>query len=386
MKIALIDPSLFTWPYDKALVEGLRAEGHEAMLYTKHLAEKEPGKGAPYVREFFYPGFQSKMVKDLPHAVFLGLKGIAHFLGLIALFLELRNVKPDVIHFQWAPLPVIDRLFVRLFAKVAPVILTVHDSSPFNNNPKSKLQAMGAVDIMRDFDHLIVHTEAARNTLIRYGIQANGISRIAHGVLDSGSLRNVAPPANNNEEKPVTLLLFGHLKHYKGADLLIEAVGKMPTETRAKTRIHIAGKPQIETEPLFELAKKWNVENNITWDLRFIGEEEIDGMFAASDITVMPYREIDASGVLMVALSIGRPIVATRIGLFAELLEDGKHGFLTPMEDTDALAAAIAKLVENKSLRLEMGENVRVLGNSVPGWDEIARTTSELYREKIAAK
>ena len=379
MKIALIDPSLFTWPYDKALADALREEGNEVALYTKHLAAREPGKGTSYVREFFYPGFQTKFVKNLPHGVFLGLKGIAHLFSLAALWLELRNFRPDVIHYQWAPLPVVDRLFIPLFRKIAPVILTVHDSSPFNNNPKSRLQAMGAIDIMRDFDHLIVHTDAAKRSVVKYGLPESGIDRIAHGVLGNAAPLPVAAPAALKADGTVTVLLFGHLKHYKGADILIQALAKMPEAVRDRTRLHIVGKPQMETEPLFELAKQGNVEKNIQWDLRFVAEEEVPAILAASDITAMPYREIDASGVLMVALSIGRPIVASRIGLFAELLDDGTHGYLVPQEDPAALAEALTKLVEAPELRASMGVNVRALANAVPSWSDIAKTTTDLY-------
>ena len=60
---------------------------------------------------------------------------------------------------------------------------------------------------------------------------------------------------------------------------------------------------------------------------------------------VLPYREIDASGVLMTAISAGVPIVATKVGLFAELLEDGRHGRLIAVDDHQALARALDELV-----------------------------------------
>ena len=71
MKIALIDPSLFGWPYDHALVEGLRANGHTVSLFTKHLAVEETGKNASEIVEFFYPGLHSAWAKKLPHPVLI---------------------------------------------------------------------------------------------------------------------------------------------------------------------------------------------------------------------------------------------------------------------------------------------------------------------------
>jgi glycosyltransferase involved in cell wall biosynthesis len=385
MKIAMIDPSLFTWPYDKALVDALRAQGHKVDFYTKHLAAGEQGKDGGGVIELFYPGLQSPIAKKLPQKAFLGIKGILHIFSMIALWIVLFLKKPDLIHFQWVPLPVVDRFFIPLFQKIAPVVLTVHDSSPFNNNPRAKLQAVGATDIMRQFDHLIVHTEKAQSVVHTYGIGLDKISRIAHGVL---GVDKIATPVSTDRTKSgdkVVALLFGHLKPYKGADLLVESLAKMSPESRTKICLRIVGKPQMDVAPLKERAVALGVQANIEWDLRFIGDDEIEQVFASSDITVMPYREIDASGVLMVALSIGKPIVATNIGLFKELLTDGVHGFLIAQESTDELALALEKLVLSDGLRAQMGANVIALGQSIPTWNDIAQTTTQMYK-KVSAR
>jgi len=385
MKIALIDPSLFTWPYDNALAEGLKQNGYEVTLYTKHLRATEQGKKDPFIQELFYPGFQSSLMKSLPNKIFLGLKGISHIISMCHLLIKLKINKPDVIHFQWTPLAVIDQFFIPAFKKIAPTLLTVHDSSPFNNNPSAKLQRLGAIKIMGIFDHLIVHTEKARLALLGYGIKESSIARIPHGILDSipeGSA-HAHPPAVMSTNGKVNLLLFGQIKPYKGTDVIIRALSLLPHETRNKCMLQVIGKPQMDMDSLFQLAKDLSVEASIHWDLRFVDEDEIAGIFSAADIMVMPYREIDASGVLMVALSVGRPIVASKIGLFAELLEDGKHGSLVPIDDPAALAQALSILIENPSLREETGKNVLALRNAIPDWQEIGVMTGNLYTKLV---
>lgn len=382
MKIALIDPALFTWPYDSALAEGLLQNGHQVTLHTRHLGPKEPGKNAAYVRETFYPGLTGAFVKRLPRPVFLILKGLLHPVGLLWLFMVLSREKPDVIHFQWTPLPVVDRLFIPLFRHLAPVVMTVHDSSPFNDNPSSRLQRVGATDIMNLFDRLIVHTEQARQVLLGRGHPQAKVKRIAHGLIGTEGISGVQPE-QPDASKPVTFLLFGKLKPYKGADILIRAVAAMPAAVREKCLIRVVGKAEMDTGPLFALARELGVEKNIQWDLRFVDEEELAGIFANAGVTVMPYRQIDASGVLMVAMAVGRPIVATRTGLFAEILEDGKHGYLVPKEDVSILAKALEALTLDAALRLRMGAEVRALGAAIPSWREIAAKTEELYREAL---
>lgn len=385
MKIVQIDPSLFTWPYDSELIEALRANGHEVTLVAKHLSAGEQGKGAPYLKEFFYPGLNAAIVKKLPRPLFLTIKGLMHIVGMAALYVYLHALKPDVIHFQWAPLPPVDRLFVRLFRRSWPLVLTVHDSNPFNNNPSARLQRMGAIEIMHGFDRLIVHTEQARKRLLSYGIDETRIAQIAHGCL--GGM--VTPSSDDNNDRPanarpLTLLLFGQVKPYKGVDVAIKALSLLPPAVRGHCRLRVAGKPMMDVAPLRQMALDLGVDDSIQWDLRFIADDELPGLFAATDITVLPYREIDASGVLMAALSVGRPILASRIGLFAELLEDGKHGFLVPQDDPAALAAALERLVADDATRAAMAANVRALAAAIPSWGAIATQTATLYQSAQA--
>jgi glycosyltransferase involved in cell wall biosynthesis len=383
MKIAVIDPSLFTWPYDHALVEGLRDNGHTVSLFTKHLADEEPGKNASEIVEFFYPGLHSVWARKLPSLVLSMLKGLMHPVCLVILLRRLWRLRPDVIHFQWAPLPAVDRIFIPAFRRIAPTILTVHDSAPFNNDPRSIVQRIGVISIMKSFDRLIVHTNRARQRLISRGLPSAKVAIIPHGMLEPDTVHAVRPAAGNASD-PVTLLLFGKIKPYKGTDVAIRALAAMPTESRARCRLRIVGKPYMDVEPLFALARELRVEPNIVWDLRFVSDDELSQIFSEADVMVMPYREIDASGVLMVALSIGIPVVASRIGLFAEMLEDGQHGHLVTPEDPAALAASLTSLADNAPERSRMSGNVRALRASIPDWRCIGEQTGALYTSILA--
>jgi glycosyltransferase involved in cell wall biosynthesis len=309
--------------------------------------------------------------------VFLALKGLMHPLCLLNLLRHLRRLQPDVVHFQWAPLPAIDRFFLPAIRSIAPAILTVHDSAPFNGNPRSILQRIGSISIMNSFDRLIVHTNRARQRLIEHGLPAGKIVIIPHGILESSAIP-LAPHATNTSGA-ITVLLFGKIKPYKGTDVLIRALAAMPVASRARCRVRVVGKPYMDMEPLFALAKELGVESNIVWDLRFVADNELDQILAEADLMVMPYREIDASGVLMLGLSTGLPIVASRIGLFAEMLEDGRHGRLVTPDAPAELSEALTALVDSSAERCRMSDNVRTLRDSIPDWHSIAAQTAALY-------
>jgi glycosyltransferase involved in cell wall biosynthesis len=380
MRIALIDPSLFTWPYDSALALSLQAEGHSVRLFGKPPRSADTGPALELLEPHFYRELEP-LVGRVPHPLFLGLKGLSHSVHMLRLLRELRAYRPDVIHFQWAPLPAVDRLFLPALRRIAKTVLTVHDSAPFNGNPRSALQAAGAVSIMSSFDRLIVHTEAAAKRLLSYGIAPQKVRRIPHGPLD-GSALPVAR-AERAADAPVTVLLFGRIKHYKGTDLLLRAAADMRKDLLARTRIRVVGQPFIDLEPLRAQVASSGIAENVQIEPRFVSDEEVAELLGAADIVALPYREIDASGVLMTAISAGVPIVATRVGLFAELLRDGVHGHLVDVEDHTALARALEALVESASLREQMGAQVRALRDALPTWSSIAQQTTEMYNELV---
>ncbi len=376
MKIAVIDPSLFTYPYDKALIEGLKSNGHRVILFSKYMNAGEQGSDDPDIKQLFYYGLQTKFAKKLPKKLFLAIKGVSHFFAMIVLWFKLKTMKPDAIHFQWCPLPIIDRFFIPFFRKIAPTVLTVHDSSPFNNNPSSKLQAVGAIKIFNSFDHLIVHTKSAHETLRAHGIDKDKLSIVQHGFLDAGIGANLS----KKESSPIMdFLLFGQIKPYKGVDIIIRAIAELPADLRKKCHVHIVGKAQMDMQPLFDLAKDLGVDPSITWDLRFINDDEIGALLCGADAMLLPYRDIDASGVLMQLIPVGRAVIASRIGLFAELLEDGKHGYLIEQNNPKALAGTMANLINDRVLCADMGKNVAGLQNTLPSWKEIGQMTCKTY-------
>jgi glycosyltransferase involved in cell wall biosynthesis len=375
LKVALVDPSLFTVPYDVKLADALRGLGHDVIFYGEALARTEDLSGLGRMRGIFYPELLSLGARNWPAAAVRVAKGAFHWRGMRRLVDEVSAEAPDVVHFQWLPLPAVDRLFLRTLRRVAPLVLTAHDSRPFNE-AASRLQKFGAIGILTEFDRVIVHTEEARARLTAYGVRPCRLVRIAHGLLND---EEPVPVTGEMPGDPVRFLLFGKIQPYKGAELLIEAFRRLPRALQARAELQIVGKPYMDVRPLLKAAD--GLEGRVRLDFRFVPDAEMNQLLARADVLVFPYREIDVSGVLMAALRYGRPIIASRIGGFAELLVDGRHGFLVPPGDVVALAAAMSQLAEEATTRCTMGEAVADLAAAIPSWDEIAQQTTELYRE-----
>lgn len=375
MKIAVVDPSLFTWPYDRELVGGLLEIGHEVRLFGKALPAGDGRAQDPVLRPVFYPHLSK--ADSWPPVLKRVAKGLSHVGSLTRLRDELLAWGPDVIHFQWLPLPVVDSWFLPLLRRIAPLVLTVHDTLPFNGSPRSSLQTAGTYRAFRQFDHLIVHTDQGRRRLA--SVAAGGLSRVPHGLLHQEAAP--APAAAGPGDKRIAFLMFGQIKPYKGVDLLIEAAARLSAESRAQTRICVAGKPYMDMTPLCALAARLGIESMIEFRLGFVPDTELQRLFAESHAILFPYREIEASGALMAALAQAKPAIASNLGLFAELLENGRQALLVPPGDAVALAGAMERFVSDAALREKLTRGAAELRASIPEWRDIAGQTMAVYEQ-----
>jgi glycosyltransferase involved in cell wall biosynthesis len=189
--------------------------------------------------------------------------------------------------------------------------------------------------------------------------------------------------ATEGDASVTRFLLFGKLKPYKGVDLLIEAFAALPAEAKAKAKLLIVGEPLMDLQPLQARASELGIASHIEWDLRFVPQEEIGSVMQRGDVLAFPYRDIDASGVLMSCLPFGKPIIASRLGAFAALLKEGEHGYLVTPNTVIELTAAMAGLLADPQRARAMGQNVLGLVDCLPSWHDIAERTIEVYDRAI---
>ena len=184
---------------------------------------------------------------------------------------------------------------------------------------------------------------------------------------------------------PLTFLLFGKIKPYKGADVLIKAFAAVPEHLRARAKVKIVGKPYMDLAPLHALAERCGFLVDI--DPGYLTDEAVTELFSRpGTVAVFPYREIEASGVMFLAMAHGRPMIASRLGSFAEFVIDGEHGHLVPPDDVAALADAMVHLLTDRAFAAHCSAAVRNLVLDVPGWGEIAQRTETTYRAAMATR
>jgi glycosyltransferase involved in cell wall biosynthesis len=376
VNVALVDPSLFTIPYDCELAYALRGLGTSVSLYGRRLRPGEAlSRPVDLITNFY------RVSENVPKRFRKPLKGIEHALDMTAFITRVMFAPPpSIVHFQWCPVPFLDERALRFLHRRSPLVLTVHDPRPFNGTDHG-LMSRGAIELPRLFDGVIVHSAAGRERLIESGVSSERISVIPHGALpvrvsQVGGLLSTAGKFK--------IVFFGKIKPYKGLDTLIEALAGLPSDLKQKILLAVVGEPAMDLIKLHEAAGAAGITT--IWHTKFVPDEEIDYWLGHSDMFVYPYRDVDASGVFMSCLKYGKPIVASRIGSFAEILKDGVHGYLieqshSPQKMSVALGLAIERVMTDLALSDAMGKAVRKLAGELPTWHDIAKSTIETYWE-----
>jgi glycosyltransferase involved in cell wall biosynthesis len=367
LRVVLVDPSLFTGPYDAALSRGLIAAGAEPKWAVRPTRPgDQPDLDPQQTDLFFYRHVDG--LRGLPPSLRAAAKGASHVLGLARLVHRVRRRRPDVVHFQWTVVPALDALAMFLLRRHCAVVLTVHDPTPFNGDRMSWLQRAGYRWPMLVAHRVIVHTRQARRTLVERGLPSSVIDVIPHGPL---SLRVQATSPGSRSDSRYTFVLFGELKPYKGIDVLIDAVALLPESVRSRARVLVMGRSQMDLAPLAERIASRGLAGAIELHPRRLSEEEMAELFARTDCFVFPYRNVDASGVYFLVRSLSRWVIASRVGIFAEEVQEGVDGDLVPPEDPRALAAALTRAATD-----DPRPPVR---RPAAEWDSIGRATLSVY-------
>jgi glycosyltransferase involved in cell wall biosynthesis len=388
VRVHVVDPSAFTPPYDHALCSALGAAGAEVELYTSHFAHGAlPPANAYRRRESFY----RRAARARDPRIRRGVKLLEHVPDM----LRYRRAaeQADVVHFQWLTVQHIDgHLLPRGVRGTGrrgaerpsprrpgrPLVLTAHDILPREPRPG---QRRAQRRLYERFDAVVVHSERGRERLVEeLGVDAARVHVIPHGALSH--LAEV-PPAGSSaaaDGTPVELpsaadgtpvvLCFGLMRPYKGIDLLLDAWRGV-----RDAELWIVGMPRMDIAPLTAAAPA-----GVRFVPRFVSDAELAAHFARADLVVLPYREIDQSGVLFTALAFGKPLLLSDVGGFPEVAATGAARSF-PAGDAAALQRELSALLGDREALAGMARAALDAATGPYSWEAIARRTLALYEQ-----
>jgi glycosyltransferase involved in cell wall biosynthesis len=336
------------------------------------------------------PGFVDVVSRfNFPRLLRRFLKFAEAMLNMCALSLRFLISPPDIVHVQYLPMlkwkiP-LDLWFLKLCRKRgAKVVLTVHDLLPHDTADLHRQTFLGLYGMV---DGIICHSGHIKNRLRdEFHVAERIIRVIPHGpffydlaTVDSQQiLDDLEIPRDD-----LLVLWQGIIFPYKGIDLLLDA-WQLVEATVTNAVLVIAGTGAAELlHAIREQALHLDLRR-VKMHFHFVSIEELVALYQAADIVVYPYRAITTSGALATGLALGKPIVASDLAVFRELLTTGNNALLVDPQSRAQLAGALIELLLKPDLRDQFAENTRKMNFGDESWRLIARQTIEAYKSVMS--
>jgi glycosyltransferase involved in cell wall biosynthesis len=252
-----------------------------------------------------------------------------------------------------------------------PLVLTVHDSLIHVGDADSSKTPQWVYDrACYRARERIVHAPQVKDSLLkRLHILSSTVHVVPHILIgdDTAGL--------GVEEKQSQILFFGRIWEYKGLEYLIRAE-PLITARIPEAKFVIAGTGQdfSHYRRMMVHPERFIVHNE------WVSDEKRAEVFRRASVVVLPYIEASQSGIIPVAYSFGKPVVATTVGGLPAQVEDGKTGYLVPPRDEMALADAIVRLLNDRDLRRQLGSNGKRKLAAEASPEVIAHDTRAVYQ------
>lgn len=337
------------WPYrgglavfNERLAHQFQAEGHEVEVYTFTL--QYPG--------FLFPGKTQYSSEPAP--------------ADLQIVRRVNSCNP----FNWISVS-------REICRKAPDLLIIKFWLPFMGPCFGTIAALakrnGRTRVVSILDNLIPHESRPGDRPFTWWFcrSVDGYVAMSQSVLGDvdkfkvniGKPRVFSPhPLYDNFGQPVSreegcrylgldpacryFLFFGLIRDYKGLDWLIEAFATFLRENTSDQgatldwRLIVAGEFYSNGAKYLEQAKALGIFDRIVWKTEFVPDHEVRYYFAAADLVAQPYKSATQSGVTQIAYHFQKPMLVTRVGGLAEIVPDGRVGYVVEPEPR-AIAAAL---------------------------------------------
>lgn len=301
--------------------------------------------------------------------------------------------RPEILHILWNnKFESFDRTILMRYYRMQgkKIALTVHNVNQARRDGKdSALNRLTLRSQYRLCDHIFVHTQKMKTELLQeFGVTEKRVTVIPFGINNSvpqtDLTRDRARRRLGIAENEKTILFFGRLRPYKGLEHLLAAFEQL-TQRGSDYRLIIGSEPKKDSEEyahkMREMISRVDGQKRILSRIEFIPDADIEQYFKASDVLVLPYKEIFQSGVMFLAYSFGLPVVAANVGSFSEEIVEGRTGFLCNPDDSHDLVRSIERYFASDLYRnLEnRRDDIKEYAHAQHSWDVVADMTVNVY-------
>lgn len=328
------------WPYrgglaafNERLARQFNAEGHEVKIFTFSMQYPD----------FLFPG--KTQYSDAPRPEDLSICRTINSVNPFSWFKTARAIRKadiDILVIKfWIPLMApclgtVARLARRKGIRVVSILDNVIPHEPHFWD-KWLIRYF-----IRSVDSFIAMSESVREDCLKFlpASRHDVVTLSPHPLYDNFGEAVTKTDARSflglPQDKTI-LLFFGFIRDYKGLDLLMQAYKKAYTKDLL---LVVAGEFYNNAQQYSELEKELGLEGTIEWRTDFIPDDKVRYYFSAADLIVQPYKTATQSGVTQIAYHFERPMLVTRVGGLAEIVPNGKVGYVCEVNE-DEIAEAI---------------------------------------------
>jgi glycosyltransferase involved in cell wall biosynthesis len=359
MRILLVGPA-YPWSGGLPLLvtdlaHRLTAEGHEVAVQT--WSRQGPARLLPTQRlatpeAAIFPTVRAPLSWRNPlHWWRVGRRAAAYDLVVVIHYLTLQA--PALWAVTWVA------------RRTARVVAICANAVPHEARPGDRL--LTAL-LLRAVDAVVVHTEAERVALTGVTDRPVAVAALPPHLPDGSPRRRPAEVSPRRR-----LLFFGKVRRYKGVDVLLRALAAVDG-----IALTIAGEIYPDAADLPALVEHLGLAHRVGILPGYLPADDLPDLFASADALVLPYRSATASQHVALANRYGLPTVVTRVGNFADVVDDGVDALVCAPDDVADLVRALRELYRPGRLR-ELRAGVRC-GDDDAVWKTYLETVATARR------
>lgn len=270
---------------------------------------------------------------------------------------ELKKMAPDLIVIGfWLPfmapcLGTIARI-ARKNGKTR-VVSVVHNIIPHEHRIGDK---MFATYFCNSVDGFVAMSDSVLNDLTQFdSVKPRVFCRhplydnFGEAVERNSALQELGLDSNNRY-----MLFFGLIRDYKGLDIMLKAYADSRLRQMG-VKLIVAGEFYNNAEKYFELEKELGLEGEVIWHREFVPDSKVRYYFGAADIIVQPYKSATQSGVTQIAYHFEKPMIVTNVGGLAEIVPNGKAGYVVEPDEREIADAIVDFFGNNRQEEFREG-------------------------------
>ena len=354
--------------YDVVLIKGTSPPGNSGDLETEAVEANIAAAREQHVRLICL----RHLVRDLQP--FSDLAAFFSLLGII------RREKPHIVHTHTSKAGILGR-WAAYFCRVPIIVHTPHGHVfwGYFNSWQTRLFILLERGTARITNAIVTLTPQEKEDHLRFRIAPEDKFTVIHSGVDLETfLTSLSQPAETRvvlgiPPEATVVGTVGRLTAVKGQEVLIRAASELIRQGE-KIFLLLLGEGELRRD-LEELTIRLDIAEHV----RFLGWlPDVARIMAACDIFCLPSRNEGMGKVLVEAMAMGKPIIASDIGGIRDIVRSEENGFLVPAGDVAAWVEAIARLCRDPERRRRMGDAGRQMASRYSS-EEMIKMIDELY-------